>query len=136
MILFARIFLGCIFAGRFSSILYAGAGGLLAIGMTALCKCFLTRKQLWVAGVLGAIAHSIGQLIAAAWITGTLSVWIYLPILLVSAAASTPLGVMTYRKLKPRTQQVACTLLVVAGLVVCTAYLVASTYNPFLYFRF
>ncbi|MBR2934151.1 MAG: MBOAT family protein [Oscillospiraceae bacterium] len=60
----------------------------------------------------------------------------YLPILLVSAAASTPLGVMTYRKLKPRTQQVACTLLVVAGLVVCTAYLVASTYNPFLYFRF
>jgi len=60
----------------------------------------------------------------------------YLPILLVSAVASTPLGVMAYRKLKPRTQQVACTLLVVAGLVVCTAYLVASTYNPFLYFRF
>lgn len=82
-ILFARIVLGCIFAGRFSSILYAGAGGLLAIGMTALCKCFLTRKQLWVAGVLGAIAHSIGQLMAAAWITGTLSVWVYLPILLV-----------------------------------------------------
>ena len=60
----------------------------------------------------------------------------YLPILLVSAVASTPLGVTAYRKLKPRTQQVACTLLVLAGLVVCTAYLVASTYNPFLYFRF
>ena len=60
----------------------------------------------------------------------------YLPILLVSAVASTPLGVMAYRKLKPRAQQVTCTLLVVAGLVVCTAYLVASTYNPFLYFRF
>ena len=60
----------------------------------------------------------------------------YLPILLVAAAASTPLGVTAYRKLKPRTQQVVCTLLVVAGLVVCTAYLVASTYNPFLYFRF
>ena len=27
-------------------------------------------------------------------------------------------------------------VLVAGGLVVCTAYLVASTYNPFLYFRF
>ena len=27
-------------------------------------------------------------------------------------------------------------ILVAGGLVVCTAYLVASTYNPFLYFRF
>ena len=60
----------------------------------------------------------------------------YLPILLVAGVASTPLGVMVYRKLKPRVQQVLCTVLVVAGLVVCTAYLVASTYNPFLYFRF
>ena len=60
----------------------------------------------------------------------------YLPILLVAGVASTPLGVMVYRKLKPRAQQILCTMLVVAGLVVCTAYLVASTYNPFLYFRF
>ena len=27
-------------------------------------------------------------------------------------------------------------VLVLAGLVVCTAYLVDGTYNPFLYFRF
>ena len=27
-------------------------------------------------------------------------------------------------------------VLVAAGLVVCTAYLVAGTYNPFLYFNF
>ena len=60
----------------------------------------------------------------------------YLPILLVAAVASTPLGATVYRKLKPRTQQVVCALLVTAGLVVCTSYLVASTYNPFLYFRF
>ena len=60
----------------------------------------------------------------------------YLPILLVAAVASTPLGVTVYRKLSPTGQKVACTLLVTAGLVVCTAYLVASTYNPFLYFRF
>ena len=60
----------------------------------------------------------------------------YLPILIIAALASTPLGVSLYRKLKPRAQQAACAVLVLAGLVVCTAYLVAGTYNPFLYFRF
>ena len=60
----------------------------------------------------------------------------YLPILLVAAVSSTPLGVKLYNKLNSRTQQAVCAGLVTAGLVVCTAYLVASTYNPFLYFRF
>ena len=60
----------------------------------------------------------------------------YLPILIVAGVASTPLGVTVYRRLKPRVQQVACTVLVAAALTVCTAYLVAGTYNPFLYFRF
>ena len=35
-----------------------------------------------------------------------------------------------------RVQQAVCALLVAAGLVVCTSYLVAGTYNPFLYFNF
>ena len=60
----------------------------------------------------------------------------YLPVLLMAGVASTPLGVTVYRKLKPRAQQVVCTVLVAAALLVCTAYLVAGTYNPFLYFRF
>ncbi len=60
----------------------------------------------------------------------------YLPTLIICAVSSTPLGATVYRKLSPKAQQVACTLLVIAGLVICTAYLVASTYNPFLYFRF
>ena len=60
----------------------------------------------------------------------------YLSILLVAAVASTPLGAKLYHKLKPRAAEVVCTVLVLAGLVVCTAYLVDGTYNPFLYFRF
>ena len=60
----------------------------------------------------------------------------YLPILLVAAVASTPLGAKLYHELKPRAAEVVCTVLVLAGLVVCTAYLVDGTYNPFLYFRF
>ncbi len=60
----------------------------------------------------------------------------YAPILIIAAIASTPLGASLYRRLSRRGQEAACTVLVIAGLVVCTAYLVASTYNPFLYFRF
>ena len=60
----------------------------------------------------------------------------FLPILCAAALASTPLGATVYRRLGTRAQQIVCTLLVAAGLVVCTAYLVAGTYNPFLYFNF
>mgnify|MGYP002508367808 CR=1 FL=1 len=60
----------------------------------------------------------------------------YLPTLFVAALASTPLGAAVYRRLGTRAQQPVCTVLVAAGLVVCTAYLVAGTYNPFLYFNF
>ncbi len=60
----------------------------------------------------------------------------YLPALLAAALASTPLGASAYRRLGTVGKQVVCTVLVAGGLLVCTAYLVAGTYNPFLYFRF
>lgn len=60
----------------------------------------------------------------------------YLPILCVAALASTNLGRLIYGKLNVRAAQAVCTVLVIAGLVVCTGYLVDGTYNPFLYFRF
>ena len=60
----------------------------------------------------------------------------YLPILAVAALASTPLGVTVYRKLPQWAARCVCAVLVLAGLIVCTAYLVDGTYNPFLYFRF
>ncbi len=60
----------------------------------------------------------------------------YLPILCVAAAASTPLGITLYKKLPERAAQAVCATLVAAGLLLCTAYLVDGTYNPFLYFRF
>ena len=47
-ILFARIFLGAVFAGNFSTIFYSAAGGLCAIGVTILLRKILTEKQMWV----------------------------------------------------------------------------------------
>ena len=80
-VLTVRVFLGAVFAGNFSTILYSGAGGLCAILTTIGAKHILTKKQLWIAGVLGAIAHSIGQMAMAVLLTGTTAILIYLPVM-------------------------------------------------------
>ena len=82
-VLFVRIFLGAVFAG---------AGGLCAIAVTILLKKILTQRQLWVAGALGAIAHSIGQMGAAIVIAGTPGLVVYLPIMIVCSVIT---GVFT-----------------------------------------
>ena len=82
LILSARIFLGAVFAGNFSTIFYSAAGGALAIAVTIGLRRVLTKKQLWVAGALGAVAHSIGQMIVAVLITSTPGLIAYLPVMI------------------------------------------------------
>lgn len=82
-VLFVRVFLGAVFAGNFSTIFYSGAGGACAILVTILLKKILTKKQLWVAGILGAIAHSIGQMAMAIALTATPGLAVYLPVMIV-----------------------------------------------------
>ena len=83
LILAVRIFLGAVFAGNFSTIFYSAAGGALAILATILLKKILKKNQLWVAGCIGAVAHSVGQMAAAVVITGTPGLLIYLPVMVV-----------------------------------------------------
>ncbi len=58
---------------------------------------------------------------------------VMLPIL---AIASTPLGAKLTKRVPEKALRVAVPVLMVCALVLCTAYLVDATYNPFLYFRF
>ena len=81
-ILFVRIFLGAVFAGNFSTILYSGAGGFCAILVTIGLRRLLSNQQLWVAGALGAVAHSIGQMAMAVLIAGTPALAVYLPVMI------------------------------------------------------
>ena len=57
----------------------------------------------------------------------------YLPILAAAAVASTPMVITRWRRMDSPGLKLTVLLL---GLLACTAYVVASTYNPFLYFRF
>lgn len=82
-ILFVRIFLGAVFAGNFGTILYSAAGGACAILVTIVLRKALTEKQLWVAGCIGAVAHSIGQMAMAILLTGTPGLVIHLPLMIV-----------------------------------------------------
>jgi len=81
-VLFVRIFLGAVFAGNFSTIFYSAAGGACAIGITILCRKLLKESQLWIAGCLGAIAHSIGQMAMAITLTATPGLAVYLPVMI------------------------------------------------------
>lgn len=78
-ILFCRVFLGAVFSGQMSTILYSGAGGACAIAVTILARKILTKKQIWIAGVLGSIAHCIGQMAMAVLLTSTPGLVAYLP---------------------------------------------------------
>ena len=92
MILTCRIILGAVFTGRFVALLYSIAGGLFAFAAQVIMRRFVTAKQIWVCGVIGAVFHNIGQIAAAMLITGTVLIAAYLPLLLVAGIAT---GVMT-----------------------------------------
>ena len=83
MILACRVFLGAVFAGNFSTIFYSAGGGLCAVLVTIGLRRVLTLGQLWVAGALGAIAHSVGQMAVAVFMTGTVGIAVYLPMMIV-----------------------------------------------------
>ena len=54
----------------------------------------------------------------------------------ISIVASTPLGSKLFGKLPAKARRFAAPALIVLALVICTAYLVDATYNPFIYFNF
>ena len=57
----------------------------------------------------------------------------YLPVLIIAAFGSTPLAKCLWERISGNSIRL---LILIAGIILCTAYVVASTYNPFLYFRF
>ncbi len=58
------------------------------------------------------------------------------PVLLAACFASLPAGKALFAKLPEKVRAVSVPVLILAVLTVSTAYLVDSTYNPFLYFKF
>ena len=83
-ILIVRILMGSMFAGGVSGFLFSIAGGLLAYLVMIILIGAFPKKLLWVVSVFGAIAHNIGQLAVAVWVSGTPSIIVYGPALMAS----------------------------------------------------
>jgi len=83
-ILLCRILLGAIFTGRLVAFAYSLSGGLLGFTVQVLMKRFVSQKQIWVCGAVGAVFHNIGQILAAMLITGTPAIAAYLPLLIIA----------------------------------------------------
>ena len=92
MMLICRIILGALLTGRVAAFIYSVAGGLLGFAAQAAVKRFVTDRQIWVCGAVGAVFHNIGQILAAMVLTGTPSIVAYLPLLLIAGVAT---GVVT-----------------------------------------
>ncbi len=84
LILLARIILGSIFAGQMMSFLYSLCGGLLCFAAMLLVRKILKEDQIWVASVIGAVFHNIGQTLVAIAVFETVNVAYYFPVLLLS----------------------------------------------------
>lgn len=92
LILLVRIAMGSVFAGGVSGFIFSICGGVLAYAVMCLTVRAFPLKMLWVVSALGAVAHNIGQLIAAVAITKTAALLVYAPVLLASGIVT---GVFT-----------------------------------------
>lgn len=83
-ILIPRCILGAVFGGGITGLLFSLTGGVLAMAVMAACKR-IPLFSVYGVSILGAAAHNIGQIAAAALLLGTVSVVAYLPYLLLAA---------------------------------------------------
>ncbi len=86
LIMVLRTLLGSIFGGSMSAFMFSIAGGILSnIVMVLLYKYLKNALSLPTISVCGAVFHNVGQLLVAAFIIQDLRIYIYLPVLLISA---------------------------------------------------
>lgn len=88
-VIVVRVAIGAALGGGFSAFLFSIAGALLAFAIMALLVYRAGRLvSLTAVSVSGAVAHNLGQLLVAGLLTRTLAIVYYLPVLLISGAAT------------------------------------------------
>lgn len=89
LIMFLRTLLGSMFTGSMSAFLFSIAGGLLSnLVMIFLYKHFRESLSIWSISMIGAVCHNIGQLLVASFVIQDFRIYIYLPVLMISAVVT------------------------------------------------
>lgn len=84
MMVMIRVFLGAVFAGNISALIYSLSGAMLCLLGMLLIRKIIPIQMIWLCSIIGAILHNIGQISAAVLMMRTSAVIAYLPILIVS----------------------------------------------------
>ena len=88
LVLLVRVLLGSVLTGAVSALIFSLSGGFLCWLILLPLRRVLTRRQIWVSGVIGAVAHNLGQILACIAVYGTTAVLAYLPLLMLSGVAT------------------------------------------------
>lgn len=84
LVLFMRIILAAVFAGQIMSFLYSICGGVLCLFVMAFVNKLLHKKFIFLTSVFGAMAHNVGQILAAYFVLGMSGIFVYVPFLMIS----------------------------------------------------
>lgn len=84
LVLFVRVILASIFAGQIVSFTYSVAGGVLCLIVMGLINYILSGEFLFITSVFGAIAHNVGQILAAYFVLKMSGIFAYVPFLIIS----------------------------------------------------
>jgi heptaprenyl diphosphate synthase len=106
LVLFTRVLLGGFFAGQLLTLLYSLSGGLLCFFVLALLRPLVGEKQLWFAGITGAVFHNVGQLLMAIFITRALAITAYFPVLVIAGVVTGLLTGTCTQLLLPRLRKI------------------------------
>lgn len=90
LLLTARIFLASFLAGSVAALSFSLAGGLLALGGGMAALYFFPRLPLWLLGLVGAVCHNLGQLLAAWLWLASADVFYYAPVLFALSCLAGP----------------------------------------------
>lgn len=105
-ILLARVFLGSVFSGQIMTLFYSLGGGLLCWLAMVLVRHILSPRQIWVCSIVGAVFHNVGQILVAMAITGTPSIAVYFPVLLISGIVTGLFTGLCAQYLIPRLEKI------------------------------
>lgn len=86
LIAVTRVFLGSLFGGNFSVIIYSLSGALACLAGMLLLRKIIPLEYVWLCSIIGAILHNTGQMAAAIFITRTPAVLAYYPPLIISGS--------------------------------------------------
>lgn len=105
LVLAVRIVLSALISGNLVSVYFSALGGLLSVIVMSLMKPCVGQKWAVIpAGVFSATAHNIGQLTAAMTLY-SVTVWAYLPYLLISAVLTGLFsGLVIYQLIRKETK--------------------------------